>query len=167
MYGQRWKMMPVSARRSIAAEMVFSSNVALAAKYGVHERTIILWRKYAKSPNGFNEYVKKRSRIRPQSAVDADRDEDNKRDDRTLAIYRALRCDVGQTLSEIAKRTGYPRRTVSDDLRYLEKGNLARKDADGWRGVISGERSYATGSGIRILSAELFYGIPSGVRRAG
>lgn len=62
-----------------------------------------------------------------------------KRDARTIAIYRALRCDLGQTPGMIAKATRNARSTVADALRYLERGGLSEHRDGLWFMVNEGK----------------------------
>lgn len=127
-----WKSMGICERRSLAEELERDNVQTIALKYGVTNRTVLLWRKYARSPNAFISYTRQRKFIRSQKQVDADLAEDDKRDDRTLAVYRALRCDIGQTAKDIAKLTGYCRETVGRDLVYLSLGDLAKRTDGKW-----------------------------------
>lgn len=62
-----------------------------------------------------------------------------KRDERTIAIYYALRCDLGQTVTEMARAGKCTLAVARADLEYLAKGDMA---------VLTDGKWFATGKSL-------------------
>lgn len=136
----RWKNLPPDKRAEIADAMRSHSAFYVAHTFGIAVRTVSNWKRYADASVPFTE-VRGRgwNGVRTQDEVEDEYAEDDKRDDRTLAVYRELREHEGTTWKEIADATGYSMSAIVADLKYLASGKMAKCKRGKWYGVPAGD----------------------------